>query len=201
MVKSREGYYALLVILDFFLIAGKVIPFCSMMVLSFSPPLSIFRNYQLAFPSFGVHDIVREAPFGQFVRYVSQNKYFQYPEEKPGFVLPTAYTDSLGAGNDSSEPNGSFKAEMEQDGVKSKAPMNGAKPMLVYWYSPDDPENPLNWSHFKRFIVATLIFLYTFAVYGGSSIYLTSEPGVVKEFGVSLQESLLPLSIYVIGCW
>ncbi|KAI5463085.1 major facilitator superfamily domain-containing protein [Mariannaea sp. PMI_226] len=33
-------------------------------------------------------DQIREAPFGQLVRFITRNKYFQYPEEKPGFELP-----------------------------------------------------------------------------------------------------------------
>lgn len=36
-------------------------------------------------------DTVREAPFGQLVRYVTGNKYFRYPEEMPGFEVPRGY--------------------------------------------------------------------------------------------------------------
>jgi DHA1 family multidrug resistance protein-like MFS transporter len=36
-------------------------------------------------------ETVRDAPFGQLVRYITQNKYFRYPEEKPGFELPNGY--------------------------------------------------------------------------------------------------------------
>jgi MFS transporter, DHA1 family, multidrug resistance protein len=36
-------------------------------------------------------DLLREAPFGQVVRFVTRNKYFQYPEEKPDFVCPHSY--------------------------------------------------------------------------------------------------------------
>lgn len=32
--------------------------------------------------------LIREAPLGQFIRFVTRNKYFQYPEEKEGFELP-----------------------------------------------------------------------------------------------------------------
>lgn len=31
---------------------------------------------------------IRDAPFGQLVRLLTKNKYFQYPEEKPDFKLP-----------------------------------------------------------------------------------------------------------------
>lgn len=38
-------------------------------------------------------DLIRDAPFGQLVRYVTGNKYFKYPEERPGFTCPGYYTD------------------------------------------------------------------------------------------------------------
>ena len=36
-------------------------------------------------------DLVREAPFGQAVRYLTKNKYFKYPEEEPDFKLPAEW--------------------------------------------------------------------------------------------------------------
>lgn len=35
-----------------------------------------------------IHTILRDAPFGQFVRLVTANKYFKYQEELPGFEIP-----------------------------------------------------------------------------------------------------------------
>ena len=36
-------------------------------------------------------DILREAPLGQIIRWVTKNKLLQYPEEKAGFELPSSY--------------------------------------------------------------------------------------------------------------
>ncbi|KAL6913279.1 hypothetical protein ACHAPO_003045 [Fusarium lateritium] len=36
-------------------------------------------------------DIIRDAPLGQLIRFVTRNKYLQYPEEKPDFKLPEAW--------------------------------------------------------------------------------------------------------------
>jgi DHA1 family multidrug resistance protein-like MFS transporter len=36
-------------------------------------------------------DLIRDAPLGQFIRFITRNKYLQYPEEKPGFQLPEAW--------------------------------------------------------------------------------------------------------------
>lgn len=51
-------------------------------------------------------DLIREAPLGQFIRLVTRNKVFQYPEEKPGFELPSTYRNVL-EGKDSSPASGS----------------------------------------------------------------------------------------------
>jgi DHA1 family multidrug resistance protein-like MFS transporter len=36
-------------------------------------------------------DLIRDAPLGQLIRFVTRNKYLQYPEEKPGFKLPESW--------------------------------------------------------------------------------------------------------------
>ncbi|CAF9936254.1 MAG: hypothetical protein HETSPECPRED_010275 [Heterodermia speciosa] len=46
-------------------------------------------------------DTIRDAPIGQIIRWVTGNKYFQYPEEKAGFELPISYTTAL---NSSEKP-------------------------------------------------------------------------------------------------
>jgi MFS transporter, DHA1 family, multidrug resistance protein len=40
-------------------------------------------------------DLIREAPLGQAIRLVSGNRLLQYPEEKPGYELPTHYATLL----------------------------------------------------------------------------------------------------------
>ncbi|KAL8990319.1 MAG: hypothetical protein Q9169_008149 [Polycauliona sp. 2 TL-2023] len=40
-------------------------------------------------------DIIRDAPIGQLIRFVTRNRVLQYPEEKPGFQLPESYKDAL----------------------------------------------------------------------------------------------------------
>ena len=36
--------------------------------------------------------LIRDAPFGQIVRYITNNRIFQYPEERSDFQIPAAYT-------------------------------------------------------------------------------------------------------------
>ncbi|KAJ5301854.1 hypothetical protein PENANT_c002G10957 [Penicillium antarcticum] len=62
--------------------------------------------------------VIREAPFGQLVRYLTKNKYFQYPEEKADFKLPDTWLQLL---NESNPSNNAFdekrtEAEAEAEG-------------------------------------------------------------------------------------
>ena len=36
-------------------------------------------------------DTIRDAPFGQLLRYLTGNRVFLYPEEKPGYQFPSSY--------------------------------------------------------------------------------------------------------------
>ena len=40
-------------------------------------------------------DLMREAAIGQLLRFLTNNRVFQYPEEKPGFQLPECYNTAL----------------------------------------------------------------------------------------------------------
>ena len=40
-------------------------------------------------------DLIREAPVGQILRFITRNKVLQYPEEKTGYELPTQYITAL----------------------------------------------------------------------------------------------------------
>ncbi|KAE8452965.1 hypothetical protein EG329_012152 [Mollisiaceae sp. DMI_Dod_QoI] len=71
--------------------------------------------------------------------------------------------------------------------------------ILVDWYTADDPANPMNWSGAKKAFVAGQVDLYTFAVYMASSIYTSSEPGVMEHFGVGYTKAALGLGMYVLG--
>jgi DHA1 family multidrug resistance protein-like MFS transporter len=42
-----------------------------------------------------VKDLVRDAAMGQLIRWVTKNRYLQYPEEKPGFKFPDCWVDLM----------------------------------------------------------------------------------------------------------
>lgn len=57
---------------------------------------------------------IRDAPFGQLVRLLTNNKYFQYPEEKPDFKLPDTWLQLLNSSDESNE-----KKVIQQDSNRS----------------------------------------------------------------------------------
>lgn len=172
-------------------------------------------------------DLIRESAIGQLIRWATNNRYLQYPEEKPGFQLPQAWldivngTEKAGYNNsrastspeDSSDNNNaatdiSPDSRLEADEIHNLekhqsipiAPQqtkDGA--VLVDWYFTDDDADPHNWTNGKRLAITLIICLYTFVVYTTSAIYTSSTEGVMKEFNVGLVEATLGLSLYVLG--
>lgn len=78
-------------------------------------------------------------------------------------------------------------------------PEKGRDQHVVTWYGPNDPENPQNWSRFKRCFVTFEICLLTTSVYIGSSIYSAGERSVMATFGVSQVAATLGLCLFVAG--
>ncbi|KAK5121017.1 hypothetical protein LTR85_005801 [Meristemomyces frigidus] len=78
-------------------------------------------------------------------------------------------------------------------------PEKGRDLHMVSWYGPDDPENPMNWSSFKKVFVTFEICLLTTSVYIGSSIYSAGTTSVVAIFGVSEVAATLGLTLFVAG--
>ncbi|OAL19996.1 hypothetical protein AYO20_11569 [Fonsecaea nubica] len=70
---------------------------------------------------------------------------------------------------------------------------------LVGWDGPDDVENPLNFSGVKKGVITALTCVYTWAIYVGSSIYTSSQPGIEHHFGVDNFQSSFGLAIYVLA--
>ena len=200
-------------------------------------------------------DIIREAPVGQALRFISRNKLLRYPEEKPDFELPTQYVALLKGGEktklpaheaphiDREEPHPEereitiqpetpddsetdlekletvrtiasvrtapystdrMRAEQILDMERTKSiPIAPQKTsdgiILVDWYNTDDPENPQNWSTFKKSLVVFVLCFYTWAVYCAGPIYAAATDGIVEEFGVSPVAASVGLSLYVLA--
>ncbi|KXG50247.1 Major facilitator superfamily domain, general substrate transporter [Penicillium griseofulvum] len=143
---------------------------------------------------------VRDAPFGQLCRLVLGPRVFLYPDEEAGFQyqlpeetqveLPTPPANSSSTDTDADVE----KAEPVPSPGQSKSGYQ-----TVSWYSETDPENPQTWSLAKKTVAFSQICLLTFSVYCGSAIITPAQPTFVEMFGVSVQESSLALSMYVLG--
>jgi DHA1 family multidrug resistance protein-like MFS transporter len=165
--------------------------------------------------------LLRDAPAGQLIRWVTGNRVLRYPEEEPDFALPTNYELALSRAKKSQpQPSDSSTLvppgeiintsniardtlgdeELAKETAKFPLPVEIKDGLVVVdWYASDDAENPQAWSQTKKSTVAFIIFIYTFIVYTGSAIYTSSSEDVVKVFGVSITATSLGLSLYVLG--
>lgn len=66
-------------------------------------------------------DLIREAPLGQVIRFVTRNKLLQYPEEKPDFQLPDVYRAFLEEKPSSLSPSSSESPTPPRDVSKEKS--------------------------------------------------------------------------------
>ncbi|UPL04241.1 hypothetical protein LCI18_015175 [Fusarium solani-melongenae] len=173
-----------------------------------------------------IHDVVRDAPFGQIVRYFTNNRLFKYPEEQSNFKIPEAWVRMMSGAEPDRIPDtassstlsdSSREQETIEEHVSNAAELDLEKEfpqdkstrltlkttsdgtILVDWYSEKDTANPHNWSNSRRGFVAFLICFYTSVVYLSSAIYSSSTEGVMKKFGVSNLEATLGLAMYVLG--
>lgn len=71
--------------------------------------------------------------------------------------------------------------------------------MQVDWYGPDDPENPMNFSPFKKWFIVFCISLITISVYMGSSIITPGIEGLMADMHVSQEAAALSLTLFVAG--
>lgn len=159
-----------------------------------------------------MRDLLRDSAIGQLFRLLGWKAVARFPEEQPGFELPTSYdqvkpsqTAAINSQKSASihdlEEGGVATenfSEKEED-TPSEATDTKDTTTLVTWYSDDDPDNPHNWSLGKKLWVSGLLLVYTVSAYIGSSLYTASSPDVMRIFGVSETVAALGLALYVIG--
>lgn len=71
-------------------------------------------------------------------------------------------------------------------------------PFLVEFLK-DDPENPMNWSQFRKWFITTIVTLSVFAVTFTSSAYSVSSADIMREFDVSVEVFIVGVSLFVLG--
>ncbi|CAG8910209.1 unnamed protein product [Penicillium egyptiacum] len=139
-----------------------------------------------------------------WLRAITGNRILLYPEEKPGFALVANLEEngrqiesdrSLSDSPITLAPTSYFPPGANSD----PAHTHNETRNIVYWYGPDDPSNPRNWSSWKKRLVTFQICLYTFAIYSDSSIYVPAESQIMEYFQVSQTKASLGLALYVLG--
>lgn len=131
---------------------------------------------------------MRDSFFGRIVYNLSRKRVFTHPEEQTGYTIPEKYF----SGNTTASDGSVF-----DNGLESEQPGKGQ--IVVDWDGPHDPENPKNWSTFKKTLLVTQVGILTISIYIGSSVYVPGIDQVMEEFNVSLTAAYLPLSLFVIG--
>lgn len=152
-----------------------------------------------------MYDLLRDSTAGQLLRWSSKGHLCQHAEDSPSFVLSLALNAAKpGPGKTASEEDLEKSDDKASDAALSGSP-NSPSPdlqhgkIVVGWYSEDDPENPANWSGGKKAWVTVLLLVYTVSVYIGSSLYTSSEGGVMQQFHVGATPAAVGLAVYVIG--
>ena len=83
---------------------------------------------------------------------------------------------------------------------KTQSTKSVRDPNLVTWDSPDDPENPKNWTKKQKWFATLVVSCFTFISPVSSSMVAPALGTMAKEFGISDQvESQLMLSVFVLA--
>ncbi|KAF5009890.1 hypothetical protein FDECE_3917 [Fusarium decemcellulare] len=71
-------------------------------------------------------------------------------------------------------------------------------PFVVEFWK-DDPENPMNWSQFRKWFITAIVTLSVFAVTFTSSAYSVSSNELMRDFKISSEVFIVGVSLFVLG--
>ncbi|KAJ7302986.1 major facilitator superfamily domain-containing protein [Mycena albidolilacea] len=156
------------------------------------------------------HDLIRDSTIGQVINHVSSGRILPYADQRPSYVVPTCLL-AASASPEKTKYDKNRSAErlditgttpsptdLERQSTGLTLGCDISDPYLIDWEE-NDPDNPQNWSLNKRAFVAFEISFLTFSVYIGSAIYVSSIPGLMQEFHVSLTTATLGLTLYILA--
>ncbi|CAJ2512724.1 Uu.00g008430.m01.CDS01 [Anthostomella pinea] len=145
-----------------------------------------------------MRDVIRESSIGQLARLFWPAK-LPYPEELDGFELPAdlrldktypGVEKMTGHKHNNTRPHQSNISRPREATIALQSTSNLA---------PQQPHEPAKLALRAKLWVTTLVGLYTFAVYIGSSLYAPSEAQITRHFGVSPAVAELGIALYVVG--
>lgn len=78
-------------------------------------------------------------------------------------------------------------------------PQGPKDPNIVEWDGPNDPENPMNFPRWRKWMMTVAMGLMTFCITFASSVFSTATEVTAREFGVSSEVMTLGTSLFVLG--
>ncbi|KAK9244238.1 major facilitator superfamily domain-containing protein [Lipomyces tetrasporus] len=149
-------------------------------------------------------DIIRASFSGEIIHLLSGGRLLKYPDQQPGFIVPSTFgvraADGIVSMSNDLESTlklAEEKVDSDSDYSSSSGGSTLSASFVVDWYSPDDPENPRNWSDMKKLLILAEICFLTFSVYIGSAMYTPGIVQIMEEFHVGSVVALIPLAVYV----
>ncbi|RDW79179.1 MFS transporter [Aspergillus mulundensis] len=147
------------------------------------------------------------------------------PSDGNGHDVPSSSTtlrsesrSSLGYGEKASQPSPDTAEEdrdLESGNYDAQQPSADEKPIeekskdskeekpkdpnLVEWNGPDDPENPQNMPHWRKWIITMTMSSMTMWLTFASSVFSTATMVTAQQFGVSTEVMVLATSLVVFG--
>lgn len=103
----------------------------------------------------------------------------------------------------STAPEHDANAASDNKGTTSQRQQQQPKPSDqtadLDWDGSDDGDNPLNWTKKRKIFYTAIPTGIATVCTIASSIYTPGRDGVIRDFGVSDEVSILPFSFYVVG--
>lgn len=156
-------------------------------------------------------EFIRDSFGGRLIYHLSKHKYFKYPEEEEDYVIPDKYLkdikqDSLQVQQDPSgdemEMNAASDSSDSSLSEKTVVPhdkYSNSNYIFVEWDGDDDPEDPRNWTLFKKgFFIFEVAFLTT-SVYMASAVYTPGMEQLQHDLSVGKVVGTLGVFTFVLG--
>jgi hypothetical protein len=92
-----------------------------------------------------------------------------------------------------------YSVEKPQGKIEGRLERDGKHHYRLVTFTPDDPENPKNWSKAYKWYCTMVVAITCFVVAFCSSVITADIVGVEREFNVSQEIALISISIFVVG--
>ena len=139
-----------------------------------------------------------------------QNHYHTNFDEKEGDSLRSTMEDfekddprlsaGTGAGPNSDEESDN-NGDLEKQAVRDDRNQEQGREKdanLVEWNGPNDPENPMNWSRGRKWMITLAMGSMTWVITFASSVFSTATVVTAHEFHTSEEVMILGTSLFVL---